>query len=116
MNEFNQVFLPVFGAGAVIGVVLAWRAARTVRHVAAAGLLLLGTLVVWFSLAAGVHYGYGAWQGIENPPDEAFVDGAELVGSVMFGWLPAGMLCLLVFLFDRHLHRRPLPPPLPRDR
>jgi hypothetical protein len=53
--------------------------------------LVLGTLILWVGIFLGTHYGYGAWQSMPNPPEEAFADGAQLTGSVIFGWIPAGM-------------------------
>jgi hypothetical protein len=58
-------------------------------------LAFLGTaiLVLWIAMFVGAEVGYNDWQGIPNPPDEAFSD----TGPIFFllaGWLPS--LALLV--------------------
>ena len=35
---------------------------------------------------------------MDNPPDEAFADGAGLVGTLIAGWLPGCMLAGAAFL------------------
>ena len=37
--------------------------------------------------------GYGAWQTMPNPRDEAFADGAKLTAALFGGWIPG------IFLF-----------------
>ncbi len=60
--------------------------------------LLVAFLALWASLIIGVHEAYGAWQGMDNPPDEAFADGAKLTGSVLFGWMICAPACALAWL------------------
>lgn len=59
--------------------------------------LLLATIALWVGLWYGVHMGYGAWQGLPDPGEKAYADGAKLTGSFMFGWLPAGIVCSAVW-------------------
>jgi type IV secretory pathway TrbD component len=40
-----------------------------------------------------------------NAPDEAFADGAKLTGSLLFGWLPAGFGCLMVWIIGHAVRR-----------
>ena len=45
-------------------------------------------LVLWIAMFVGAEVGYNAWQGIPNPPGEAFSD----TGPIFFllaGWLPS---------------------------
>ena len=97
MNPFEQVFYPTLGAGCVLGAFLAWNASGR-RLPGQIMTLSAAILAVWLSLFLGVHCGYGSWQSMENPPDEAFADGAWLTGSVLFGWMPSAFGCSLVFL------------------
>ncbi len=101
LNELQAVLYPSLAGGCLVGGSLAWFAATRKSPLAILPLLLLAVVAVWFSLAAGMHFGYGAWQSIDNPPDEAFADGANLIGSVMFGWMPAGLFCAMVFVLTR---------------
>ena len=48
----------------------------------------------------GSDMGYRAWQEMPDPPDEAFSD-ASVLGALIFGWLPAGLFCLMVFAVVR---------------
>ncbi|MCB9872143.1 MAG: hypothetical protein H6837_19970 [Planctomycetes bacterium] len=106
INELQAVLYPSLAGGCLVGGSLAWFAATRKSPLVILPLLLVAVVAVWFSLAAGMHYGYGAWQGINNPPDEAFADGANLVGSILFGWMPAGVFCAGVFVLTRVLRRR----------
>lgn len=44
----------------------------------------------------GSDMGYRAWQQIPNPRDEAYSNAAP-AGLLIFGWIPGGMFCALVF-------------------
>lgn len=101
LNELEAVLYPTLAGGGLLGGLLAWFAATRKSPFLFLPLLLVAVVVVWFSLAAGMHFGYGAWQGIDNPPAEAFADGADLTGSVMFGWIPSGLFCAVVFVLTR---------------
>lgn len=62
------------------------------------GLLVGGAVCFWISLFLGTHIGYGEWQTMPEPPEEAFADGAKLVFALMAGWLPGLVLVLGVAL------------------
>ena len=51
--------------------------------------LLAAILALWASLVFGVGAAFDAWQGMPDPPNEAYADGAQLTGSIMFGWFLA---------------------------
>ena len=44
----------------------------------------------------GSDMGHRAWQQIPNPRDEAYSNAAP-AGLLIFGWIPGGMFCALVF-------------------
>ena len=44
----------------------------------------------------GSDMGYRAWQQIPNPRNEAYSNAAP-AGLLIFGWIPRGMFCALVF-------------------
>ena len=115
MDPFDQAFYPTFAAGCALGALFAWSASGR-GPVGQVLLLLLAVLVVWFSLILAVGWGYDAWQSMPDPPDEAFADGATLTGSVLFGWLPSGFGCLLVWAIGhavRHTRARRQSAPQP---
>ncbi|MCH2107633.1 MAG: hypothetical protein MK291_13450 [Planctomycetes bacterium] len=58
---------------------------------------LIAALALWVGLWMGVHMGYGEWQGSSGAGDKAYADGAQLVGSLMFGWFPAGILAAVLW-------------------
>ena len=97
MTPFDLAFYPTFGAGCLLGTFLAWKASGR-GPVGQVLVLLLAFVVIWLSLILGVYWGYGAWQSMPDPPEEAFADGADLAGSVLFGWMPSGLGCLVVWL------------------
>ena len=55
---------------------------------------LLGTavLILWIGLILGVETGYRAWQGIPEPPQEAFSDTGGPFVVLFMGWFPALVL------------------------
>ena len=55
--------------------------------------LFVAVIALWASLVFGVGAAFDAWQGMPDPPNEAYADGAQLTGSVMFGWILAGVPC-----------------------
>ncbi len=91
ITPFHTVFFTCLGISMLLMLALVllvtWRFRFWVQCIA----FLIGTLIVWFGLVLGTHYGYGAWQSMPDAPDRAFVDGAQLTGSVLFGWMPAGL-------------------------
>ena len=44
----------------------------------------------------GSDMGYRAWEQIPNPRNEAYSNAAR-AGLLIFGWIPGGMFCALVF-------------------
>ena len=61
-------------------------------------LLGAGVLAGWAGLAMGVDHGFRVWQSGPNPPDEAFVDGAQGVVAFLTGWIPASIVVAVLFL------------------
>jgi len=43
---------------------------------------------MWFAVFLGVVTHFDVWQGTQAPPSEAYADGAQLVVSLVFGWIP----------------------------
>ena len=73
--------------------------------------LLLASITLWTGLWLGVYMGYGAWQNLPENGEKAYADGAALTGSIMFGWIPAGIACTalwgLLLLGKKLFGRRP---------
>ena len=42
--------------------------------------------------------GYGAWQNMPNPPEEAFADGAQLTMAFIGGWMPGIILFFAMYI------------------
>lgn len=55
-----------------------------------------GILLMWGGYFMGVEIGYRTWQGLPNPPDEAFSD-TDGASGLFLGWLPS-----MVFLGCLH--------------
>ncbi|MFT5302933.1 MAG: hypothetical protein ACI814_003750 [Mariniblastus sp.] len=96
MTAYHENFLPIFLLGCVIAVVASLFAGRISGCVWPGVLLIIGVLAFWSGVFIGSDMGYRAWQSMPDPPEEAFSD-ASVVGALVFGWLPGGMLCLTVF-------------------
>lgn len=101
MNPLQQTLLLYLVPGLLLGLGLASLAGWIKNFWWSVPLFFIAVILLWASLAIGVHEGYGAWQSMPNPPDEAFADGANLIGSLMFGWLPSGLLCTAAFLITK---------------
>lgn len=97
-RPFQQVLCLHLLYGLPIVLVAGACAARLGHWLTRLGLLGLGVLVFWLGLFLGTHIGYGVWQAVDNPPEEAFADGAGLVGTLIAGWLPGCMLAGAAFL------------------
>jgi hypothetical protein len=72
-----------------------WCAVITLKSEGWLGRIALGisgVCTLWFSLFVGVATHFDVWQAIPNPPSEAFADGAQLIGSVLVGWVPGVFL------------------------
>ncbi len=104
MGPFELLFYPTFGAGCALGTFLSWKASGR-GPMGQVLVLLLAVTVVWFSLILAVGWGYDAWQSMPGAPDEAFADGASLAGSLLFGWLPSGFGCLMVWIIGHAVRR-----------
>ena len=104
-RPFQQVLCLHLLYGLPIVLVAGACAARLGHWVARLGLLGLGVLVFWLGLFLGTHIGYGAWQAVDNPPEEAFADGAGLVGTLIAGWLPGCMFAGAAFLVSAFARR-----------
>jgi len=107
---FHQVFCLHLLYGLPLVLVAGACAARLGHWVARYGLLGLGVLVFWLGLFLGIHMGYGAWQSMDSPPDEAFADGAQLLGSLLAGWLPGCFLAGAAFAVSALASRIGSPP------
>ena len=47
-----------------------------------------GVLGIWFAVFLGVATHFDVWQRMPAPPSEAYADGAQLVATVVGGWIP----------------------------
>lgn len=99
--------------------IAAFFAGRMSGCLAPALTLALGVLGFWVAIFIGVDMGYRGWQAMPDPPPEAFSD-ASAVGALVFGWIPGGILCLILFAFMRICRRllrwaNPDLDPPPRD-
>ena len=92
LTPFHWTFLaiagPALGLALPVILIATWRFPFRVQCIA----VLFGIAVLWAGIFLGTHFGYGAWQTMPDPPEEAFADGAQLTGSLLLGWLPAGMI------------------------
>ena len=78
-------------------------------------LLAVATVALWILMFVGVNSGYSDWQGIKDPPDDAFSDTSPIF-FLLVGWLPAlCYLCPLLWLLMKlkstnkhHNWRKPL--------
>lgn len=59
------------------------------------GAVLAAGLALWAALVVGVHMGYGKWQAFPGAGDQAYADGAKLMGAILFGWMPSGFLAVV---------------------
>ena len=98
VDLYQQVFLWRAVPMTILAVALVCWGAFRKGGLAAFGFLMLGVLVSWFGLNWGVWSGYGAWQTMPEPGENAFADGAKLVGTLVGGWIPAALLGLPSFL------------------
>ena len=103
MTVYHQYFFPIFGAGALLALILSlvagWRRGCIVPLIC----LPLGVFSFWSALFLGAEVGYRQWQSIPNPPDEAFADTAPL-GAFLAGWLPGLIFCGAIFGLTRVIH------------
>jgi hypothetical protein len=99
-DAHKAAFRTIFGIGAALGVVAALLAARNRSWFGRIPLLLVGTLCVWAGLFFASEKFFRVWQASPDPPDEAFADTGPL-GALLAGWIPGGLLVLVVFAAGR---------------
>ena len=97
MNPLQETFLLYFLPGILISFLLVYSSGN-LRWFYRYALLLLSILINWLAIFLGVHMGYGAWQNMPNPPDEAFADGAHLTMAFIGGWIPGIILFFAMYI------------------
>ncbi|MAI66282.1 MAG: hypothetical protein CMJ26_00210 [Phycisphaerae bacterium] len=97
MTLYQQVFLLYFIPGIFISFLIVWHSMK-LKFLYRNTLFIVSILINWIAIFLGVHMGYGAWQNMPNPPEEAFADGAKLMMSLIGGWIPGSILFALMFL------------------
>ena len=97
VEVLRSVFFAWLSLGALLALVFLCLGVFRFRIIGQLVCALAATVSLWFGLWYGVHMGYGAWQALPNPGADAYADGANLVGSLMFGWMPAGFVCLVLW-------------------
>ena len=97
MNPLQETFLLYFLPGILISFLLVYSSGN-LRWFYRYALLLLSILINWLAIFLGVHMGYGAWQNMPNPPDEAFADGANLMMALLGGWIPGIILFFAMYI------------------
>jgi hypothetical protein len=111
VDVFREVLYAYLAAGALVALLSLCLGVFRFRVIGQIVCLLLATIALWMGLSFGVHMGYGAWQGLPDPGDQAYADGANLTGAFMFGWMPAGIVCSavwgLLLLGKKRFGRRP---------
>jgi hypothetical protein len=97
MDPYNQELLTYLLSGLIIGVGLVVWGAFHKKWMVRLLAFVVGILVIWYGLVMGVVNGFSAWQQSPDPPPEAFKDGGPMVGMLVFGWIPAGFVCLFAY-------------------
>ena len=87
MTPLQEMFITIFGGGAVFSALLAFIAGRLSGWLLPLVLFCLSVLCFWISLFLGLDLGYRAWQAMPNPPDAAYSD-ASPSGALIAGWIP----------------------------
>ena len=103
---FRRVFCLHLIYGLPLALAAGACAARVRSWLVRLALAFLGVLAFWAGIFLGTHMGYGAWQAVPDPPEAAFVDGAELVGALIAGWLPGMFVVVLAYLVSSLFRRR----------
>lgn len=93
-NPLHEELLLHFAYGVPLALAAGMRIPFAKTWLRRLGLLVVGAVCFWLSLFLGTHIGYGEWQTMPDPPEEAFADGAKLVFALMAGWLPGLVLVL----------------------
>ena len=97
---FHDVFLLVFFIPCSASIVLTYLAAATDRINKQVLCLSAAVLSFWVGMAVASDLAYRALQASPNPPADAFNDSSP-AGIAMFGWIPAGIFCLIVYSMCR---------------
>ena len=107
----SAAFWTLFSVGSGVALLACVFAAIKRSWLGRIPLLFVGSLALWAGLLLGSDAYFRVWQGMPNPPDEAFSDsGPSLL--VIAGWIPGtiGIIilflpCLLVAEVIRHVRR-----------
>lgn len=87
----------LFGVGLGVALLACISAAVNRSWLGRIPLLLVGILALWAGLLLGSDGYFRVWQGMPNPPDEAFSDsGPSLL--VIAGWIPGTIGIFILFL------------------
>ena len=97
---FHDVFLLVFFVPCSASIVLSYLAAATDRITKQVLCLSAAVLIFWVGMAVASDLAYRALQASPDAPAEAFNDSSP-AGIAMFGWIPAGVFCFVVFAMSR---------------
>ena len=97
VEVYREVLYTYLAVGAFVAFLLICLGIFRFRVIGKIVCILLATIALWMGLFLGVHMGYGAWQGLPDPGEKAYADGAKLTGAFMFGWMPAGIVCVVVW-------------------
>ena len=96
MTPFHEYFYPIFGSGLAIATIASIVAGLSRGVLVPVIFLIVGVLSFWAGLFIGSEIGYQVWQGIPDPPPEAFADTFPM-GALFAGWIPAGVYCAATF-------------------
>ena len=108
MTPFDDVFYPIMAIGFSIAVVASFAAGWIRGSLGPTILLPIAILAFWAAMFLGSDLGYRAWQSIPDPPPEAFNDSSP-AGALLFGWFPAGLFCVTVFVLTRLMRHSMFP-------
>lgn len=97
VEVYQSTFTFWFSLGGLISLALLCLGVLRFRIIGQIVCVFAAILALWWGIWFGVHMGYGAWQSSPNPGDDAYADGAKLVGSFMLGWIPASFVCLVMW-------------------
>jgi len=97
VEVFRSVFFTWLSLGALLALVFLCLGVFRFRIIGQLFCALAATVFLWFGLWYGTHMGYYAWQTLPNHGSDAYADGAALTGTFMFGWMPAGYVCVVLW-------------------
>ncbi len=108
MNLFYKSLLTcLLGGFGFAWVAIAWGWTRNKIWLRALT-FLAGVVGLWIALLGGLALGYRRWQATPDPQQEAFADGGPMMSALLFGWIPACVLCGVI-VFVMGLRATPLP-------